>query len=334
MIDLIASERFDARSVQFQDPEERRQEVFSEAAAAGVRMAGAPVAGPPQVEGGFTGEELQRLLLSPLADNSPLRLETDLPDAAFEEVPLVCDCLGFLRLLVEEAPLKLTQKGNLPRAAIARLVEAGTLGEPWWWEFKTPLNESDAPRATLLRRLAELAGLTRKRHGKLDLTKRGRDVVDGKTPAGELYRKLMNWHLTEYNWAYPDAMPESRWLQACSWYTLYLLQEYGAEKRPSTFYAEKFVLAFPFALQDFAAARYGSPREILQHAFELRVLMGFAVEFGLASASKAAEGRATDPCQVWAGPLLNQVVKWRRDAAADSVAPDDGEGTVVAGPWK
>jgi len=321
------SERFNAKDVQFQDPEKRREEVFGEAAAAGVR-----VVGPPQVEGGFTGEEIQRLVLSPFAEDSALRVETDLPDAVFEQAPLVRDCRSFLQLLAELAPLKLTQKGNLTRATIARLVEAGTLGSPFWWEFKAPRDESDAPRATLLRRHAEGIRLTRKRHGKLDLTKRGRDVVDGKTPTGELYRTLMDEYVSKYNWAFTDAMPESRWLQACFWYTLFLLQEHGAEKRLSSFYASKLVLGFPFVLQDFAAVRYGSPREILEHAFESRMLMGFAVEFGLASASESEDGGVREPRQMWAGPLLDQVVKWRRDAAAGGGARD-GDGSVVKGPW-
>lgn len=320
-------DRFDANSVEFQDPDERWQEVFGEDEGAGL----AP-AGPPQLEGGFTGDELQRLLLSPFSDDSPLHLKTDLPDVAFEAAPLVRDSRRFLQMLAEEAPLKLTQKGNLPRAAIARLIEAEALGSPWWWEFRAPRDERHAPRATLLRHLAELAGLTRKRHGKLDLTKRGRAAAAGRMPAGELYRLLLDRYVTQYNWAFGDAMPESRWLQACSWYVLYLLQEYGAEKRPVTFYAAKFARAFPFAVQDFASSPYGSPSELLDQAFEWRMLAGFATEFGLALTSAGADDRLKEPCEVWAGPLLSQVMTWRR-GTADGAAPDRATTGVVAGPW-
>jgi hypothetical protein len=159
--------------------------------------------------------------------------------------------------------------------------------------------------------MADVAGLTRKTKGKLLLTRRGRNVVEAKLPAGELYRLLLERHVIKFNWAFEDPMPESRWMQAGFWYALYLLQEYGAEKRPSTFYTARFAMAFPWLLEDFSGYRYGESNQILARAAERRLLNGFAVEFGLACTFR--EERAwRDPYQVWAGPLLGKVVAWKR----------------------
>jgi hypothetical protein len=306
---------FDPKAVQFEDPDERWQEVFEHDPNTPGSLA---AMAPPQVEGGFTGVEIQSLLLAPFAADSPLRLDTSPPEAAVESTPLVRDCLRYLRLLDEEAPLKLTQKGNLPRRFLARLIQVDALGEPWWWEYRAPKNESDAARATLLRSLSGQAGLTRKRHGKLDLTRRGRGHAEGTQTPGALYGLLVERYTTKYNWAYPDRLPESRWLQAGFWYTLYLLQQHGNEPRPATFYAERFMLAFPFALDDFPPNPYSTQQESLARAYEWRVLLGFCLEFGFALADVSRDMGISAPALVRAGPLLHQVVQWRRTGQGGS----------------
>lgn len=320
-------ERFDAASIRFEDPDERWSQAYKP-----VDEPEAAQRVPLQLEGGFTPTEIQCLLLSPFAEDSPLQLVTDLPDEVFAQAPLVRDERRFLQVLAAAAPLKLTQTGNLPRAMIAKLIEAQAIGEAWWpKESPSKGNEADMPRATLLRNMAELTGLTRKRHGKLEVTKRGRGAVDGKLPMGKLYRMLLEQHVTQYNWAFEDPMPESRWLQSLFWYPLYLLQEHGDEPRSSTFYAERFMKGFPFAEQDFSGRFYGTPTELLSRAFEMRALSRFAKEFGLALTSKG-EGLSTEPCQVWAGPLLHQVVTWSR-SNIKTIEPKDDTGTLLAGPW-
>ena len=329
-------ERFEAASVRFDDPHERWSLVYKpvdEPPETPPETPEAPRRAPLQLEGGFSPPEIQCLLLSPFAEDSPLQLVTDLPDEVFAQAPLVRDERRFLQVLAEAAPLKLTQTGNLPRAMIAKLIEAEALGQVWWSkERPSKGNEADLPRATLLRIMAEFTGLTRKRHGKLVVTKRGRSVIDGKLPMGKLFRMLLEQHVTKYNWAFEDPMPESRWLQSLFWYPLYLLQQHGDEPRSSTFYSERFMQGFPFAAQDFSGRLYGTPTELLSRAFEIRALRRFAEEFGLALTS-TDEGLSTEPCQVWAGPLLHQVVTWRRGNKADVLEEEDDTGTLLAGPW-
>lgn len=328
------ADRFDAQAVEFEDPQMRWEEVFGlSEGGVGRGVAGDRPAGAAQLEGGFTPSDLQRLLVSPFGEDSPMRLEADLSDEVLAQAPLMRATRLFLQLLADEGPLKLTAKGSLSRATVARLMETGACPSGPWMESMVVKNEADVPRATLLRALGEFMGWTRKKRGTLHLTKRGRDTLSGRTPAGEVYGTLMAKYVTEYNWAYDDAMPQSQWLQACFWYALFLLQEYGDVPRPTTFYAAKFALGFPFALQDFASVAYGSPSDVMGRAFESRVFEHFAVEFGLASVAEHEPEQFMEPRQVGAGPLLHRVVTWRRGAATVTPGPDEGTGTVVAGPW-
>ena len=296
---------FEASKVVFKDPDKYRQEVFAE------EDEGSSSPGPVQIEGDFSTEEIRKLLEDPFGVDSPLQVISDLPEEVFEGAPLLVDSRRFLRVLDEVAPLKLTKTGNLPRVMIARLTESGALGEPWWPGDRSVHNEGDMPRATLLRGMAEIAGLTRKTKGKLHLTRSGQRVLEGKMAAGELYRLLLERHVLKFNWAFDDALPVSRWLQAGFWYTLYLLQEYGKEKRPSTFYTARYALAFPWLLEDFSGYLYGAPHELLARATELRVLNGFAAEFGLACTFRQ-ERAWQEPYQVWAGPLLGVAIGWKQ----------------------
>jgi len=320
-------ELFDPDTVTFEDPKVRWQVVFGQDPGA----TGQTATGVPQIEGGFTPDEIQRLLLSPFDDDAPMQVVTDLPDDAFEAAPLVRDIRRYLQVMANEGSLKLTQKGNLSRAAITLLIKADALGAPWWREDRPARNEADMPQATLLRGTAELAGLTRKRKGKLYLTKRGQAVVEGRLPSGELFGMLLQQYATRYNWAYEDAMPASQWVQSFFWYALYLLQQYGEEPRSSNFYAERYLLGLPFVLQDFTGS-YSEPTDLFFSAFEVRVIRNFAVRFGLAATEPGDEEWTTEPCQVRAGPLLYRVITWQRDPVPENTGSGD-DGSVVAGPW-
>jgi hypothetical protein len=293
-------EAFDADQIVFQDPRQRWQEVFAD------DDDSPSVPRAIQIEGGFTKEEILQLLEDPFGDASRLQWATDLPDEVFEGAPLLVSMRQFLRVLAEAEPWKLTQTGNLSRAMLTRLTEAGALGETWWREDRPARNEVDLPRATLLRGMAELAGLTRKAKGKLHLTRRGREVADGKMRSDELYRLLMARYVTKFNWSFEDPMPASSWLQAGFWYVVYLLQQYGSEKRPSTFYAERYAMAFPWLQEEFAGYRYATPQELLERVVDQRVFVGFAAEFGLARTFRE-ENAWREPHQVWAGPLLEVI---------------------------
>ena len=338
--------RFDPRAVPFQDPDERWEEVFGDEAAEADDGAGLAAAMRPQIEGGFTADEIASLMLDPFGDDSLLRLQTELPDEVYEAAPIVRDMGRFLRVVAAMAPLKLTPKGNLTKAALSELIAAAALGPAKWWEARKTPTEAEAPRGTLLRLLAEWTGMTRKQHGKLLLTKRGQAAAEGRMSKGELFGRLIERFAVDLNWAYADPLPTSAWLQRGFWYALYLLQEYGEQKRSCLTYAHKFLAAFPMTAMDFDGVPYGEAGELTGRAFQRRVVHEFAVELGMAQVEEAPGAQRGEPYLVWAGPLLNRVVSWERNATADTIGDAIGDatgditeeaaaggGVTVAGPW-
>lgn len=304
-------ERFEAKAVRFEDPKRRWRQVYGNAPP---RTGPAPVLPPlppPRMEGDFALRDQQILNNTPFSDESALQWHTDLPAEALGVAPLWTDMRRFLQVLAADGAWKLTPKGNLQRATLAKLIEAEAVGRDWWRRDRPPRDESDLPRATLLRTLADLAGLTRKQKGRLQPTKRGAAAADGSMPAGELYRRLLETHTTKYNWICADGFAEAHTLQRGWWYLVWLLGRYGQEPRPSSFYATKMAEAFPWLLREVAATSYATVEQCLARMVEVRAIRRWARELGLAATSTDDEW-SREPCQVWAGPLLAEVVRWRR----------------------
>ena len=101
---------------------------------------------------------------------------------------------------------------------------------------------------TLIRILAEISGLVRKRFSRLELTKKGMKLVDSPQ---NLIKELFTTHVFKFNLGYFDGFPETSAGAIDITYTLYLLDKYGKQERPTSFYADKLIRAFPEILADF-----------------------------------------------------------------------------------
>ncbi|MGI9570455.1 MAG: hypothetical protein ACR2PH_12140, partial [Desulfobulbia bacterium] len=185
---------------------------------------------------------------------------------------------------VGECGLKATAKGNLPlkfckEAAqqlqqqeddgTVRLLIGGIRSE----------RDLDALHCTRL--VAELAGFIRKYRGRFILTKKCREMLDRRDSQG-LYFELFKAYTTKFNWGYRDGHPEAELVQHSFLYTLFLLTSFGAKPRPQRFYEDKFLTAFPMALEMFPETGYSTAEESARHCYFSRALDQFAVFFGLA----------------------------------------------------
>ena len=300
-------ERFDRSAVRFRDPQKYLGRDYR-----GPTMGAIP---PVAVEiEGFSPSQIGVLLRTPFdEEHSPLALETEFEDEAFEAAPLVWDCTRYLRMLGERQPLKLTQAGNLPRRFLHELVAADIgkermVGYEFIWK-ELPMKESDSGPLSLVNLVTARSGLTRKQHGKLLLTKKGEGFARGKKSVGALYRHLLEFYAGRFNWGYLDRYSPSWVLQAGFAYTLFLLQRYGDEMRPTTFYADLFRRAFPMVADDFVGRSYMTLDEEFENAFETRTFMRFSMYFGLTT-QQAEDGRPRSRLWVREGPLLSRVIGW------------------------
>ena len=208
--------------------------------------------------------------------------------------------------------VKRTAQDNLPRQLcrdlLARWQSIG--GEDPYFAPEKLQSELDYRLLHRVRLTMELGGLIRKYRGRFLLTRNGRDRFERHGAAG-LYPALLQAYAHKMNWGYDDGYPEVPMLQHSFLFTLHLLGQFGDTWRPTTFYAEAVLRAFPPLIVDFADDRFFTPEEQFHHAYALRTLTRFAAPFGLVEFAPTDADDFKSPRQVRRRPLLQKVVQFR-----------------------
>jgi hypothetical protein len=184
---------------------------------------------------------------------------------------------------IGESGLKAMAKGNLPLKfckAMAQQLRAEDDGSRRM-RIGGIRSETDLDELHCTRLVAELAGLIRKYRGKFVLTRKGRDML-APQKSGSLYLELFTAYTTKFNWSYRDGYAEAEIVQMSFLYTLFLLVSFGDTRRSQQFYEEKFLTAFPMALDMFPETSYSTAEDDARRCFFLRALERFAAFFGLA----------------------------------------------------
>ena len=258
---------------------------------------------------GLSAEQMQRLLAGPLEPGSPI---------AISQVPRVVPPSPLLFLVLDLAHalgddgLKATAKGNLPRTyvreAAARYRDAGWLHR----ELDVPelaRGEEDVVDLHIARIVARMAGLITLRGGRWKLTKAYRRSMERQGAPG-VYGALFEAFVTKYSWRWADLYPEFDIVQRSWGFSLLLLLRYGGEWRTPAFYADRFLQAFPLAMDEAADAYEdrpwsADPADTVHLAYTLRVLERFAAYLGLIDVERDRYYRIG---RVRATPALAEVV--------------------------
>jgi len=257
---------------------------------------------------GLSPEQMTRFLYFPFESPHLLAfrdcLDVD-PDAPILKLFMV------LAEAAGDGGLKATATGNLPRqfcrdAALAFLGEEGYREKTRHFGINT---EPDFPELHVTRVVAELAGLVRKYKGKFILGRECRKLLaEGGAPV--MYPRLFRAFVGEYNWGYQDRYPDFRIIQQSFPFTLYLLHKYGAEWRPSAFYADCFLRAFPMVLAEIDPSPIGTPEDSAGRCYALRSLERFAEFLGLAEIDLDPDKRFMKEYRLRKLPLLDHIVQF------------------------
>jgi len=214
-------------------------------------------------------------------EESPIVFRRDVDPGLIEGVGLYRDVVDFLKLVEADQPLKLTQKGNLPVRFCKKSLDTGLAGPDAGWLREGGFRgEMDCEYLHMINILCGLAGLTKKVHGKLSLTRRGEAHLSGKRSL-ELYKRLFFTYAARFNWAYEDVYPEASSIQANFGFSMYLVCKYGEGPTGIEFYADKFAAAFPFVLASFPGSTAWTTGERFLHCYSLRTFERFLGRFGL-----------------------------------------------------
>jgi hypothetical protein len=231
---------------------------------------------------GLSAVEMSRLRYHPFEPGSPIRFRNDI-------LADVLDKIGFLRLVEElltitkrDGSIKLTAKlGALPRQTLLELYDHHFIGE-WPLDeglFKLRV-EDDSTVMRSLRLVAYLAGLVRKIHGKLVLTKLGEEMLSAKSRQ-QLFELVVRAFTMKFNWAYNDRYPDFPLCRDACAFSLYLVARFGSKAAHKDFYAQKFLTAFPDALEEFEGDEWSTPKESFRRCYRVRTFERFLEWFSL-----------------------------------------------------
>jgi hypothetical protein len=225
---------------------------------------------------------MQQVLYSSFSKDSPIQLQK-LPDEEYQQIPMLNQVKYLTHLINRAGEIKLTGKGFLPTKMVADIYQQGFIKDEL---IESGINklykETDSMAINLTRILAELAGLTKKRNGKLSLTKSSEKY---RSNNDKLLRLLLTTFATKFNWAYYDGYQENGIGQFGFGFTLILLSKYGDNKQPDSFYAEKYFNAFPQLLEG-VQPNYGTLEKYTANCYSIRTFDRFLEYFGLVRIDK------------------------------------------------
>lgn len=263
-------------------------------------------AGNPDFQG-LSPYQMHHLLTRPF--DAPDVLAFNTQPQGVEEAPI----MRLFQMIVEaigDQGLKATAMGNLPQKFSREAAQR------YWGEQeharKTRYGginrEEDFFDLHVVRIVAEIAKLIRRVKGKFVLTANYRKVLkQGGLPS--LYMRLFRCYVQEFNWDYRSRGPEHPFFQQSFAFTLYLLQQFGRTKRPTRFYEDRFIQAFPMLLDDLHDAILGAEREIRIH-YRYRVLTDFAEFLGLVTLQRLSDDLMPEYAVI-ALPLAFELVEFR-----------------------
>lgn len=233
--------------------------------------------------GGLSPVQMSLLLVGDWENTGAMRVARDMSPGELSHVPFFADACTLMRFVSEHAPVKLTAKGNLTRAAVATLVpQLLTLrdedDEQYAHDrFQPPpiRNEDDAHWLVVLRNVLLFTRLFVKRKG-LWLTKRGEKLLaDGE--AGALYALLFRTFFQQFDLRYLSGDDRHAGLQQTIAFSFHQLGQGGAEWASAESLAARAWLESSRDPMSALDLEYGDMRH---YAFQRRVLEPL-VRFGL-----------------------------------------------------
>ena len=234
---------------------------------------------------GLSAEQMQQLLYAPFYPGGAL-LVADVPRSA-PPAPLLHLVLDLAAALGDDG-FKATAKGNLPRAYVQAAAERYQATK-WRLDsiegIERARSEEDFRHLYVARLVARMAGLITLRRGRWSLTRKYRSTLDRHGAAG-VYAQLFRAFVTRYAWNSADLFAELDIVQISWAFSLLQLVRYGDTWRDGRFYADRFVRAFPTALQEASHALADHPWQRdpageVRDAYDVRVLRRFAAYLGL-----------------------------------------------------
>ncbi|RLZ07806.1 hypothetical protein [Faecalibacter macacae] len=227
---------------------------------------------------GLSPYELHELIHLPFRVECPIQLQNEIDSKILDKIPFFKICEEFLKILQREKFIKLTPLGALPKKIIVELYSYKYITDHMIESGISKLSrEQDSIAIQNAKFVCEIAKLTKKREGKLSLTKIGeKQLVDRQS----LFRLILTTFSFDFNWAINDGYPDEPIAQYGNLYTIYCLLKFGKTEKPTQFYADKYLQIFEKFLPLFNDSLHSKPEQQFSNCFEIRSFYRFTDWFG------------------------------------------------------
>lgn len=238
---------------------------------------------------GYSPNEMHMILHFTFEKDSPIKLQK-LSGSDYKKIPILNQIKYLMDLIEKSEEIKLTKKGFLPTKVVLDIYHQGFLKDVFIEKGISKLyKETDSMTVNLSRILIELSGLTKKRNGKLSLTKSAMKILGDDE---ELLKKILLVFAKKFNWAYYDGYGDNQIGQLGFGFSLILLSKYAGVKRLDSFYAEKYFKAFPQLLENIDP-KHDTLENFSRRCYSIRTFNRFLDYFGFIKIEE--QGKEYDP---------------------------------------
>jgi hypothetical protein len=165
--------------------------------------------------------------------------------------------------------------------------------------------ETDSDIISLTQIISELAGIIKKRSGKLSLTKKGENILK-QNDDFELFKLLFKAFIEKFNWSYFDFFDDEQLGQLGVGFTLILLEKYGDNYRTNDFYSTKYLKAFPWFKEN-VETLYSTVEEEMNNCYTVRTFERFLNYFNLIKLK--SERKRFENFELRKSPIFDKIIK-------------------------
>ena len=199
---------------------------------------------------GLTPAEIHHLLYHGWTERSPIRMRTDISDETMNQVPFFRLAEELIHIISLDQPVKLTNLGYLPMKTVQYLYDLRKITY-WFVDRRKPkvLREQDVPVIVAVHSMLKIAGMVKNVKNRLSLTKKGEQILLAGSRV-KFFRELLLAFTQKWGWGNLDGFDEAYEIQRLWGFSLHLLIQFGHSLQEGSFYARKFMVAFPLITED------------------------------------------------------------------------------------
>ncbi len=226
------------------------------------------------------------ILYDTYSENSPVHFQKIIENETLDQVSLFRIAEEYIKIIERDKFIKLTPLGALPKKVMIELYEKKFIYDEMIESGITKLwREEDCIAIMSMKIATQLAGLTKKTKNKLILTKKGLSFLKPGNRQ-QFFELFISTFADKFNWGYNDLFPEKPIGQRGWTFTIYLLGKYGQNFQHDSFYAEKYLKAFPDFVTSFESDSMWTDVQQFAHCFAVRSFERFLGWFNLIEIDK------------------------------------------------